>query len=120
MSEKAYHLSNTLVNLVEAQKDAMFEGSYDDALILQTRRQDIIDKIQSLDAIGKNDHEGEDFSHKIRINIEKILSIDTEMRNFLKTELNSISHRLEAIQKAKTFCNNITYHQVSDTLNISA
>lgn len=120
MSEKVYHLLNTLVNLVKAQKDTLRKGRYDDALILQTRRQDIIDKIQNLDDTGKNDHEGEDFSHKIRINIEKILSIDSEMRNFLKTELNSISHRLEAIQKAKTFCSNITYHQEGETLNISA
>ena len=120
MTEKVYHLLNTLVNLVEAQKDAMFEGSYDEALILQTRRQDIIDKIQGLDAIGKNDHDGEDFSHKIRINIGKILSSDDEMRTFIQTELNSISHRLKTIQKAKTLCHNITYHQEGETLNISA
>lgn len=123
-SERVYSLYKKLLGLAEDQFNALqeerFDEAFDEALEYLEKRQRIIDEIQNLDATGKNDHEGEDFSHKIRITIEKILSIDIEMRNFLKTDLNSISHRLEAVQKAKTFCNIITYHQKGDTLNIRA
>src|SRR3972149_4999369 len=119
-SERVYGLYKKLLGLAEDQLNALHEERFDEALIYLEKRQRIIDEIQNLDAISINEHELKDISHKIRINIEKILSIDTGNQNFLKTELNSISHRLEAVQKAKTFCSNITYDQKGDTLNISA
>ena len=117
---RVFGLYKQLLELAEAQLNALHEERFDEALIYLEKRQRIIDEIQNLDAIEKNNHELKDISHKIRINIEKILSIDNENQNFLKTELNSISHRLEAVQKAKTFCSDNTYHQAGNTLNISA
>lgn len=119
-NERVFGLYKQLLGLAEAQLSALHEERFDDALVYLEKRQRIIDEIQNFDAIEKNNHELKDISHKIRINIEKIISIDTENQNFIKTELNSISHRLEAIHKAKTFCRNITYNQEGDILNISA
>src|SRR3989304_3659611 len=75
-SERVYGLHKKLLGLAENQLKALQEERFDEALEYLEKRQRIIDKIQSRDAIGKNDHEGDDYSHKIRINIEKILSID--------------------------------------------
>jgi hypothetical protein len=119
-SEIVHGLYKQLLGLAEDQLNALHEERFDEALEYLEKRQRIIDEIQNLDATGINYRELKDISQKIRINIEKIISIDTENQNFLKTELNSISHRLEAIQKAKTFCSDNTYHQAGNTLNISA
>lgn len=119
-SERVYGLYQKLLGLAGNQLNALQEERFDEALEYLEKRQRIIEEIQNLDAISIDEHELKDISHKIRINIEKIISIDTENQNFLKTELNSISHRLEGIQKAKTFCNNISYHQKGETLNIRA
>lgn len=119
-SERVYGLYIKLLGLAEDQLNALQDERFDEALEFLEKRQRIIDEIQNHIAIGKNDHEREEISHKIRINIDKILSIDTGNRNFLKTELKSITHRLENIQTAKIFCSNITHHQQRETLNISA
>ncbi len=119
-SERVCSLYKNLLGLAEDQLKALREERFDAALEYPGKRQIIINEIQNLDALCRDDHEAGDFSHEIRVHIEKILTIDTEMQNFLKNELNSISHRLEAVLKAKTFCRNITYHQKSDTLDISA
>jgi len=118
-SERVYGLYKKLLGLTEDQLKALHEERFDEALIYLEKRQRIIDEIQNLDAIEKNNHEWKDYSHKIRINIEKIISIDTGNQNFLKTELNSISHRLEAVQKAKTFCNNVTYSKRTGMFNLT-
>ena len=118
--ERVYGLYKKILELAEDQFKALQEERFDEALEYLDKRQKIIDEIQNIDAAGKNVHELKNISHKISINIEKIISIDTGNQNLLKTELNSISHRLEGIQKAKTLCNNVTYHQKGETLNISA
>lgn len=119
-SERVYSLYKKLLGLAEDQLKALEEGRDEEALECLEKRQRIIDEIQNLDAIEKKGHEREDSYHKIRISVEKIISIDLKIRNFLNKELNSISPRLEAIQKAKTFCRNITYSQEGNTINVSA
>jgi len=117
---RVFGLYKQLLELAEAQLNALHEERFDDALVYLEKRQRIIDEIHKFDATGKNDHELKDISHKIIINIEKIISVDTENQDILKAILNSISHRLEAVKKAKTFCSDNTYHQAGNTLNISA
>ena len=119
-SERIYGLYKQLLGLAEDQLKALQEERFNEALIYLEKRQRIIDEIHKFDATGKNDHELKDISHKIIINIEKIISVDTENQDILKAILNSISHRLEAVQKAKTFCSDNTYHQAGNTFNISA
>ena len=119
-SERVYGLYQKLLGLAGNQLNALQEERFDEALEYLEKRQRIIEEIQNIDTISIDEHELKDISHKIRITIEKILSIDNENQNFLKTELNSISHRLEAVKKAKTFCSDNTYHQAGNTLNISA
>jgi len=118
-SERIYGLYKELLGLAEDQLNALQEERYDVAREYLEKRQRIIDEIQNLDALSINDHELKEISQKIRIKIEKIISIDTGNQNFLKTELNSISHRLEAVQKAKTFCNNVTYSKRTGMFNLT-
>lgn len=119
-NERVFGLYKQLLRLAEDQLNALHEERFDEALEYLEKRQRIIDEIQRLDATGRNDHQREDVSHQIRGNIERIYSIDTELRNFIQTELNAISHRLEDVQKTKTFFRNMTFNQEGNTLNISA
>ena len=118
-SERIYGLYKELLGLAEDQLNALQEERFNEALIYLEKRQRIIDEIHKFDATGKNDHELKDISHKIIINIEKIISVDTENQDILKAILNSISHRLEAVQKAKTFCNNVTYSKRTGMFNLT-
>lgn len=128
MSEEIYYLLQNMYELAEAQRSALHGGDYKEVLSLQTKRQDIIDKIQNIDGfvhltnrpVGKNSPAGDDFSPFIRKEIEKILSIDREMQTFIQKELTSIADLLEAVQRAKTFCNNTTYSKKAGMLNLTA
>jgi len=70
-SERVYGLYQKLLGLAGNQLNALQEERFDEALIYLEKRQRIIDEIQNLDAIEKNNHELKDISHKIRINLDQ-------------------------------------------------
>jgi hypothetical protein len=117
--------------LAKVQKDALMQGGFEDAIKIQELRQGIIDKIQNIDSngtlnyisdlpTGKNDPEREEFSQRIRMDREKILSLDNEMRAIIEAELRSIADRLNTIQRIKTFYRNASPHRhVVNNLSIS-
>lgn len=128
MSEEIYHLLQSMHELAEVQRSALHGGDYEGALVLQAKRQDITGKIQNIDGfihltnrpVGKNSPVGDDFSPLIRREIDEILSIDREMRIFIQKEMTSIADLMEALQRAKTFCNNATYSKKAGMLNLTA
>ncbi|MBI4620091.1 MAG: flagellar protein FliT [Desulfobacterales bacterium] len=131
MNGNVQHLYNELLELAKVQKDALIRGGFEDTIKIQEMRQGIIDKIQNIDRseilnhisdlpTGKNGPEREEFSKRIRIATEKILSLDNEMRAIIQAELSSIADRLKSIQKIKAFCHNASPHRyVGNNLNVS-
>ncbi|KAF0121548.1 MAG: hypothetical protein FD151_1184 [bacterium] len=131
MNGSVRHLYNELLELAKVQKDALIQGGFEDAIKIQELRQGIIDKIQNIDSngtlnyisdlpTGKNDPEREEFSQRIRMDREKILSLDNEMRAIIEAELRSIADRLNTIQRIKTFYRNASPHRhVGNNLSIS-
>jgi len=120
MTENIYHLYNELLELAEAQKKAFMEGRPEDAIELHERRHKIIDEIQNIDnetlsvhlpdpSTGKNVRVKKDFSGKIQVIIERILSIDKEIQTVIHSELDSIPRKLNSIQKLRAFCHNVAY-----------
>ncbi len=119
-----------ILELAEAQKEALLKGRLEKAVELQERRQRIIDKIQNVDreatsdhlfnpSTGKNDPVMEEFSQKIVMTIERILSLDSEMRTIIHAEMGSVSDKLETLQKIKAFCRNAAHHQAKRNLSVS-
>lgn len=130
MRKDIFNLCSKMLELIKVQRNALLEGRFEEVLALQERRQNIIDKIQNIDsevsfihpansAIGKNDHVREDFSQRITITVEEILSLDREMRTLIQSELGSISEQMGIIRKAKAFCRNLSVHQTVENLHIS-
>lgn len=119
-----------ILELAEAQKEALLEGRLEKAVELQARRQKIIDKIQNVDreatadhlfnpSTGKNDPVMEEFSAEKLAVIEKILSVDKEMQSIIYTKLVSISKKLDNIHKLRAFCHNAAPYHPTGKLNIN-
>jgi|GEM_PF-2360417 len=119
-----------ILELAEAQKEALLEGRLEKAIELLERRQEIIDKIQNVDrevtsdhlfnsSAGKNDPVMEEFSVEKLAVIEKILSVDKEMQSIIHTKTVSISKKLDNIHRLRAFCHNATFCHPTGKLNIN-
>lgn len=125
--DDVYSLSKTLLDLLELQKMALLEGRYDEAVAIQEMRHNIVDRIQKVDIIykdnnpdGKNVPHGEDFSILTRDKFREILTINEEIRQNIITLLDEITNRLDAVKKAKAFCNTLINNKDGTKVDFSA
>lgn len=127
MKEAVLRLYDELLELAEAQKRALEEERVDEMLDIQERRRGIVEEIQDLDGqrtagllSGRKGCEtGKKLQH-IEKTIEKILSIDMDIKRAVNNNLNSISGKLGSINKIKTFLHSAAPRQSGKNLSVSA
>lgn len=107
------HIYYELLEIVEIQKKALSEEKFEEAIVLQKKRQEIIDKIK--DGVSKIALD-QQIDKEI---IEKILNTDRELQSLIYSKLSSISNKLENIQKLRCFRRNISSYKTKMRLNIA-
>ncbi len=118
MTESICNLYNELLELAAAQKDAVLKGRYEDAEKFCQRRQGIIDKIQHINSKEPSSHQ-EELSNKIPVIINKILSIDNDMKTIIQKKMKSLGKRLEDVQKVKAFYHSVIPRRAKGQVNIN-
>ena len=124
------YLYDEMLKITVAQKKALQGGNLEEALKLQKERKTIMEKLPDFDVKSKvkirdDSHEwknkGMEKSYsQIKETIEKIVSLDGEIRNFICSELDSISEKLGLVKNMKAFAHNAAPSQSGKNLRISA
>jgi len=133
MNELILDLCREILDLAEAQKEAVVEERFDELIGLQERRRRIIERIQKFDGAessdshfrlpdGKDDPAGEEFSRMLDVIVKEILSIDEEIDGLIRRELNTLIDKMETVHKLKkAFCRGAAVRQgTGGKLNVSA
>ena len=128
-SERIYGLYKQLLGLAEDQLKALQEEKFDEAIEYLEKRQRIIDEIQNLDSEvineqviplnEKDSNQWDEASRVIVINIEKILTLNNEIKATLQVEMASLLEQIGALQNFKLFFRNNNYNQEGSTISIS-
>lgn len=113
MSDLVLKLYTELFELAESQKKALQEERLEDAATLQRKRQEIIDVCEKY-ADGN-----EKISGQMLMIIEKILSVDSEIKTIVQKQMESISNKLITIQGVKqNLSTNFAHHKAGENLSI--
>ncbi len=118
MTESIYNLYTELLELATSQKEAILKGRYEEAEKFYRRRVDIIDKMQHINGEG-SPSDREEFSGQIPVLINKIFSVDNDMKTIIQKKMKSLSERLEDIRKVKAFCRNAAAGKARARLDIN-
>ncbi|NOZ26195.1 MAG: flagellar protein FliT [Nitrospirae bacterium] len=132
MNAKVLDLCREILDLAEAQRAAVLNARFDEVILLQEKRQRVMERIQSFDGPGsayshfdasaeKRDRVKEEFSCSLNMTVRKILSIDKEIKQTLHQELFDLIEKMETVQKLKkAFCHGVASGKTGKNLNVNA
>ncbi len=132
MSELILHLCKEILDLAEAQKEAILEEKFDELIELQEKRLRIIEKIQKIDSSEssgghfdvsgeKDDLVKEEFSSRMNVTVKKILLVDRETKTIIHRDIGSLVGKMETVQKLKkAFCQGAGIRRPGRKLNVNA
>jgi len=125
MKEDIKDLVLELKNLAEAQIQALNEERVNALFALQEERQRVMASIQKIDSSRVDspffDREEEEVSPSIREMLLKIIEIDREIKERIRTEMNGILGRLNRLEQMKRgFCQRGSGERQGKNLSLNA